>query len=181
VESIAGNPTILVGCGILITLIFATFYLASRDRRVLPFVGIGALMIVVPLLIDYAIETPTETLQKRVRQLARHVRQNDVTGALTYFDPSLELVCNRMQREMPQYDFSLCNVTGSPTVKFTNETRTRATVKFVVAFNLEIQGTRQMGLRGVTLEFRKTHDGKWLVTNYRHYHPYATGPRDGQN
>ncbi|MGI9518577.1 MAG: hypothetical protein ACR2NP_16090 [Pirellulaceae bacterium] len=180
-EFIAGNSLILVIIGVVITLILAAMYLGTHDRRVLPFVAVGGLFIVVPIIIDYGIETPEETLQKRVRQLARHVRQNDVPGALEFFDPKMEPVRNRMMREMPQYDFSLCNVTGTPSVKFTNESKTTAKVKFVVAFNLAIQGQQQMGLRGVTLEFRKTHDGHWLITHYRHYHPIATGPRDNND
>ena len=47
---------------------------------------------------------------------------------------------------------------------------------FNVAFNLEIQGYgRQTGLRGVTLEFRKSTDDKWQVTNYRHYDWLSSG------
>lgn len=158
---------LLAGCGII-----AAFGGGGRGF------GIGAAACVGFAIgiffIEQAIETDQEKLRKAVYGLATEVRNNNVEGAIKYFDPKNQVVINRVRNEMPGYEFRVCNVLAIKEVEIRRTTKPKqAKVEFVVFFRVNAPsfGYDGPGRRQVVLRFEQDSNHDWKVVGYHHFDP----------
>jgi ketosteroid isomerase-like protein len=172
-EWIAGNPFFLVAASGCLTAILVLMYFQMIDTRLVPFMAAGMALTIMPLLLDVAITTDREAIRRTVQRLARSVRQNDLPATLKFAHPAAPDVYDRMEREMPNYDFSLCTISGFRKIEVA-EGGDDAEVTFRVFVNVQAKrGPQGTGTREVVLNLRKTSQGDWKIMNYRHYDPFS--------
>lgn len=171
------SPMFLVCIAFVVTACLVFFFFQSHEKRLIPFICVGAVLTVLPVVTAMLIETKNERIKRSVYQMANCVRQNDVAGLLRFVDPKAPEVSGQISREMPTLEFSACNVSGFQSVEFDPEDPDQVTIKFNVIVNVNTADSpRYMdhngpALRGVELRFRKQANGSWLVNGYKHYPP----------
>ncbi len=171
-EFLESNQILILVIGLLVTVSLVFVYAQTKEKRLLPFLFVAAIIALLPIVLDALITTNKEQLQLTVKRLARTVQLNDVNGAAKFVHPDHDNVRNRILNEMPTYRFALCNVTGFRSIEITNDT---AEVTFTVFVNVSAPRHNHEGMapRAITLNMKKDIDDEWKITNYRHFHPSA--------
>ncbi|MDG2012936.1 MAG: hypothetical protein P8J33_05490 [Pirellulaceae bacterium] len=170
-ESFTESPFILVVISGLATLMLVVLYVQTRKKPVLPFIFLGVLLTIIPILTDAWITTDREAIKLSVQRLARSVQLNDVKKTLQFAHPDAPHVYSAIEKEMPRYDFTWCVVSGIKKIEIGPFAKA-AKVTFVVAVNVAAQlGPEGVGFREISLELAKDPQGDWKITNYRHYTP----------
>ena len=161
-------PLFPVLIGLVLSGALAIAWSRTRDRRLLPWLIVAGLLTLLPLVTSMLVVTDREGLERQIRQMANCVRRNDVDGFLRYIDPQARSTFQRIEREMPTYEFSHCSVTAFHQVDISGD---EAVARFTVFVNVNAPSHGHQGIapRGVKLEFRRAESGRWLVTGFSHY------------
>lgn len=157
------------GLFLAVPLVVMAFHF--QDKRL--WMGTGAVcgLILICLVVEWWVVTPTEEVKSKISQIAQVVENNDVEGLLKHISQKKKQVVARAGNEMPSYDFSVCNVMQFHGVKIDPNNPRRATADFMVRFNLSMRGYAGGGLRDVVLVFEKEDDDQWRIVDYSHYDP----------
>ncbi|MCH2182906.1 MAG: hypothetical protein MK108_12955 [Mariniblastus sp.] len=161
--------------GILLISAFLLTWFISRWKLFIGFAALALVAMVGAIVAEQMIVTDREQLRQDVFDLAAAVQSNDVQGVVRFVSPQSPHTIRRVQAEMPDYDFRKCRVIGFNTIELPEGSTTRATVDFVVGFDVDATRTLDYngsGTRRVTLTFEKQGDS-WKITNYQHDHPQS--------
>ena len=170
-ETLAGSPFPLVAATACITGILLFMYFHSQDSRLLPCIGVALALTLAPLLIDALIVTDREAIKQTVQRIARSVRQNDLPATMKFAHPDSPQVLRAIEQEMPNYEFSMCNIAGFREIAI-GESGKDAKVTFRVYVNVKAKrGPEGLGDREIVLDLRKDARGQWKITDYTHYDP----------
>jgi hypothetical protein len=172
VTMLTESPLFLVCIGFVVTASLVFFFFQSNEQRLLPFICVGALLTIVPIITSMLVETKNERIKRNIFQMANCVRQNDVAGLLRFVDPKAPEVSDTISREMPTMEFSACNVSGFQSVVFDPDDPDQVTIKFNVMVNVnapKYNNHNGPALRGVELRFHRQANDSWLVNGYKHY------------
>ena len=170
-ESFTESPFILILIGLIATLTLTVLFVRTREKRLLPFIIGGVLLVLIPLVTDALVVTDREALKLSIQRLARSIQSNDVSRTLQFSHPDAPNVYASIKKEMPNYEFTWCVVTGFKKIEVAESGRS-ATVIFVVTVNVEAKrGPTGFGNREVMLEMAKDPNDEWKIMSYRHYAP----------
>lgn len=169
------SPMHSIMIGILLTSAFLLTWFISKRRLFLGFAALAFASMIGAVVTGQMIVTDREQLKQNIFELAAAVQSNDVPGVLRFVSPDKRNTIQRVKTEMPDYDFRKCRVIGFNEVKFPENSTTRATIDFIVGF--DVDATRRFdyngsGTRRVTLTFEKQGES-WLITDYQHEHPQS--------
>ncbi len=175
VEYFSENSFLTILVGISVIGLSATFAVILKRPR-LYYLGFSALIIMIGLVIfERAVKTDREVIEDSIFRMADCIRRNDVDGLLEFVSKEHESNYRRIKREMPDYRFQTCQISGrnSPVIDDTTDPKT-AKIDFLVFVNVDATlryGYVGNALRGVTLTYQKESDGVWRVIDYEHYDP----------
>ncbi len=171
---ITESPLFLVTVGFVVTSLLLFLWFQSNNKRLLPFIIGSALMTILPIITAMLIETKNERIRKNVFQMANCVRQNDLAGLLGFVDPEAGDVMMQIEREMPTYEFSACNVSGFQSIEFDPDNPDQVTIQFNVFVNVNaprFNNHNGPAFRSVELKFHKQANDAWKVNGFRHFAP----------
>ena len=168
------DPTTPVMLGVL--AVFALGAVAFMlKKRMLVYIAVAiAIITIAVVVIESQIVTDKERIQAIVYDLSLAVENNDINGVTQFAGSNIKA---RIEKEMPRYEFEVCNIMNLEPVEI-NET---APVSSIVKFQCIARGTflreqfEGMVRRQVELKFKKEGD-VWKVVNYRHYDPSNSSP-----
>jgi hypothetical protein len=165
---LADNALPIWACGAVALTMALIVYFQSRTNGAL--VGVVAVLAVTAalLLIEWAIETPREAVERTLYELADAVEANDVPGALRFIAPGASQIRSDVETLMPLVKIDTANIMGSPLIDV-DETGQPPTAK--VECRGFFHGTmKQNGMKGgdaaqITIYFVRDGD-VWLVSDY---------------
>lgn len=161
----------ILGYGLFVAVPLYVMAFHFQQRRLWVACGIVTTLIIAALIVEWAVVTPKEEVEKRVVQLAKVVEENQVDELLTYISQSKPGVLSRARQEMPNYEFDVCNLMIFHEIKVDENNPRKATADFMVRFNVAMKGFQGGGLRDVFLQFEKETDDQWRIVDYSHYDP----------
>ena len=145
--------------------ILGVMYVWLPHRILLIPIAAFALFIIMPLTIDFLITTDEEALHQKVYELADLVETNDVDGLLKQIVSGSALY-HEVQRRLPQYSFTTCNITK---INLIDVQDTTAEVHFTVFAKVTQKSHKfRPFMRGVKLYFQRS-ENRWLITGYSDY------------
>ena len=160
--------------GAILVIIFIALAISSREKIML-YVAFGiTAMVVFTVVCEHLIVTQKEEITETVYDLAEMVEANDVAGVAGFVSKSRPDTIDRINREMPGYDFDTCRFIGTNYFEPDENSNAKATICFTVTFRVSLvnQGQDSIpGQRRVTLDFEKDEDGKWRIIDYEHQDP----------
>jgi hypothetical protein len=134
------------------------------------------------LIVEQAVETDREAIERTLAEIARDVASNDLRAVLRHIaDTAPPEVRSTAEKEMPNYNFTECRVTRIFELNIDAEGQPK---KAVVEFNVRATGsfsgagveiTDSTVFRYVRLDFVREKDGRWTVENYEHAPPKTSG------
>lgn len=179
------NPFWIIVLGVLIPVGCGYAWMKTNDRRWLIASGATFVIALALFFLERNVETDQEKLRQAVIDLAQAVESNDVQLALSKVDPSAERCRQRIQSEMPMYEFDMCNVMSmAPPAYDSEENPQKAMIVFVVWVDVAAPTYSYEGnaKRRVILYYRKDANGDWKVYDYDHEDPTGDSrylPEDG--
>jgi hypothetical protein len=165
---LAENALPIWACGAVALTMALIVYWQTRTNGA--FIGIVVVLGITGclLLIEWAIESPREAVERTLYELADTVEANDVSGALEFVAPGASKIRSDIETSMPLATIDTANIMGSPLIEV-NETDQPPTAK------AECRGfvhgrMKQNGMKGgdaarITLYFVLDGD-RWLVSEY---------------
>lgn len=169
----------ILAFGLFLAVPFFIMAIHFRDRRLWIASGVVSGLIVLALAVEWYVVTPREEVRQELYELAQIVENNDLEKLLERISSTRPDVLSRARNEMPQYDFSTCNIVSVHRILVDKDNPRKATADFLVRFHLSSRGYTGGGYRDVILNFEKEDDGKWRIVDYSHYNP--TNRPDGRD
>lgn len=157
--------------GLLFALGSGTFGFVLRKRGLIIMSVIALCLTIGIVVTEQLIVTDSEQLIIEVHKVAGAVTRNDQAAVLACISSDNEDLINRVQREMPSIDFRSVSVFSLTPPKIDADSDPpSAQVHFTSRVNADATQSRY-GVRGsavarVTLDYEKSSDGKWRITNF---------------
>jgi hypothetical protein len=152
---------------VVLTMALIVYFQTRTNGALFAILTVLGVMVAL-LLLERAIETPREAVERTLYELADVVEANDMPGALKYVAPGASKIRSDIETMMPLVTIDTANVMGSPLIEV-NDTDRPPTAK--VECRGFFHGTmKQNGMKGgdaaqITIYF--VFDGdRWLVSDY---------------
>jgi hypothetical protein len=158
---------IWAGGAVALTMALIIYFQTRTNGALLGILGVLGIAATF-LVIEWAIESPREAVERTLYELADTVEANDIAGALQYVAPGASRIRNDIETSMPLVTIDTANVMGSPLIEV-NEVAQPPTAK--VECRGFFHGTmKQNGMKGgdaaqITIYFVLDGD-RWLVSDY---------------
>ena len=173
------NPFPLIMLGVLVASFGFTFGIILKNRKLI-FLGVFAVTACLSFVfIDISFETTKELMHRKLHEMARCVRKNDVDALLSYVSQNRKGkhglgAYNRISNEMPSYMFRGCRVSN---IRLDiEEDEQEAKLTFVAFVNVDASRTGYAydgpARREVALHFEKEGDD-WKVVYFDHWEPMS--------
>jgi len=108
---------IWIGGAIALTMAFIVFVQTRANAALVAMIVVVAITASL-LLVERALETPREAVERSLYEVAARVEANDIEGALRYVaataDPAIR---KEIVETMPQFEFDLARVLGEPAIE----------------------------------------------------------------
>jgi hypothetical protein len=162
--------------GAIMVIILLAMAFSAREKRLFQLAIVIGILTAATVICENLIVTDQEQVKETVYQLSDRVQANDVRGVLGFVGKQRQDTRQKVENEMPRYDFDTCRIIGFNYFEPDNDGSAKtAEICFVVAVRVRIDGGPEPlpGQRKVTLKFEKEPDGKWRVIDYWHEAPQA--------
>ena len=159
--------------GMVLAVILFLLFVSSRNKVML-YLSIGiALLAGAIFACEQLVVTDREEIVVIVGDLADQVQDNNVAGVVKWLSPEHQETIDRASREMPNYRFDTCKVSGINDFEDDAANPNVKKISFVVFFRASsAKGKEKIpGQREVTLTFEKDAAGEWKVIDYAHRDP----------
>ena len=169
----AEDATLPFISGIVLAVIFFLLFINSRNKIML-YLAIGIALLAGGIFAcEQLVVTDREEVAVIVSDLADQVQNNNVQGVVKRLSPKYQETIRRAEAEMPNYNFSMCRLSGVPQFKDDETNPNKKIVSFVVNFRASSKRIKEKipGQRKVTLTFERDAAGEWKVIDYSHSDP----------
>jgi hypothetical protein len=168
------DSTLPMVSGVIMVMIVMGLAISAREKMMVYLAIAIAALTVGTVICERLIVTEQEEVVALVYDLASAVQANDNATVLGFVSHLRQDTIDRINSEMPRYDFSSCRVIGTNYFAAGDEEGARtAEICFVVTFRVRLDGGEAPipGHRKVILYLEKQPDGKFRVINYSHEDP----------
>ena len=164
--------------GMLATIILAVAWARSGSKKLIFAIGGVIGLTVLLLIVEKAVVTDSEAVEKTIRRIAAAVERGDWESAFEYIHSGSPEIRTRAESELPSYQIRDVNIKRNLTIEiFSDEDPPRAVAEFNVTVVLgsdddniqEIFENRRIP-RFVRITFLKESD-KWRLSDYDHFQP----------
>jgi hypothetical protein len=169
-EYFAQTPWMLVLTSGFVACVMIAFWVQSRHRICLYLAIVGILLTLIPLMVASMLTSPNERVATIVREMCDCVRHNDTNRLLNFVESDENGIRRRIERELPGYRFSACNVAGGLRVEEDPGQPDYRLVGFGVYVMVDAPSYNHNGpaMRNVKLGFRRQPDDSWKVYSFSH-------------
>ncbi len=174
-EILNEHPFIIGICGVFVTGVAIFLWLQTARKEAL-IAGCIAFIITAGLvLLSINLITDRERITLILDEVAVALKANDHDRVFSYIHPNAVDAVRRAEAELPNYAFTDARVTRIRDIKINNATTPpTAIAEFTVVVNVNTQGMQYNGPRLIRVYFMQR-DGRWLVRDYEHTAPTASG------
>ncbi len=154
----------------------AIFMWVQTGRKEGLIAGLVCLVLTMGLvLISWNVVTDRERITSLLDEVAAALQVNDHEAVFSYIHPNAVVGVQRARGELPRYVFSEARVTRVRDISVNRQTTPpTAIAEFMVVVNVAFQGMQQKLPRLVRVYFMER-DGRWMVRDYEHASPTASG------
>ncbi len=169
------NSTFPMATGVILVLILLAMAFSSREKMMFYFAMAIAALTAATVICERVIVTDNEMVTQTIYDIADAVESNDRGRVVTFVSQSRQDTIDRVNAEMPRYNFDSCRVIGTNYFEPNDGPPKTIEVSFVVSFRVRVdQGTDLIpGHRKVILTFEQQSDGKWKLIDYSHENPHS--------
>lgn len=166
---LAGNALPIWACGAVALTMAVIVYFQTRTNGALlgtvVVLGVTATL----LLVEWAIETPREAVERTLYELAVAVEANDVTGAASYLAPTADpAIRSDVNTLMPLVVIERARILGSPKIDVASgpePTTATAQIRGIIMATIKQNGMKGGQEDQLTLDLVRNGD-RWLVESY---------------
>lgn len=167
------NSTFPMITGIILAIILLGLAFSAREKVMVYLALVIGVLTAGTVICERMIVTDREEVMQCVYDLASAVQANDKKGVVAFVSKTRPDTIDRVNAEMPKYDFDSCQIVGTNYFEPGADGRDTAEICFVVSVKVRVDGATetQWGHRKIILHFEKQPDGKWRVIDYSHEAP----------
>lgn len=167
------NSTVPMVTGVILVVILLGLAFSSREKTMVYLAVIVGVLTAGTVFCERLIVTDQEQVMQCVHDLADAVQANDKDGVVALISQTRPDTINRVNGEMPRYDFDACRIIGTNYFKPGEDGQETAEICFIVTFRVRLDDYPEphFGQRRIILHFEKQLDGKWRVIDYSHEDP----------
>lgn len=167
------NSTVPMVTGVILVIILLGLAFSARERAMVYLALVVGALTAGTMICERMVVTDQEEVMQCVYDLADAVQANDRAGVLAFVSKTQPETINKVNHEMPSYDFDSCRIVGRNYFVPGADGRETAEICFVVSYKVRVDGSpqTQWGHRKIILHFEKQPDGKWRVIDYSHEAP----------
>jgi hypothetical protein len=183
------TPIYIVLIAIVLGVLCGVAWTSTGRKELLYALGAVVALTVIMLIVERVVVTDREAIQQKLAEIARDVEANDLTRVVVHIAKGNPSIVQKVQNEMPGYDFTECRVTKIHNTDVDTSAQPRSAI---VEFNVRFDGkfgqggfeVRGPGVRWIQLQMVREEDGQWRVLDYKHGPPHQhmlSVPLDGDS
>jgi hypothetical protein len=169
------NSTLpMISGGILVLILLGMAF--SAREKVLVYLALAiAALTAATVICERMIVTDNEKVMEAIYEIADAVEDNDRAKVVTYISKTRQDTIDRVNAEMPRYDFSSCRILGTNYFEPADGPPKTIEVSFTVSFQVRLNNDPQSipGHRKIILTFEQQADGQWRLITYSHENPHS--------